>query len=115
MKLAIIGSRSFRNYELLKKVYDVFFARYTVTKIVSGGAQGADKLGAQLARELNIELLEFVPDWNKHGKKAGYLRNIDIVNNSDMLLAMWDGISTGTNHSITIAKEQRKPTLIWYI
>lgn len=115
MKLAIIGSRTFKNYDLLKQVYNVFFARYTVTTIVSGGARGADKLAAQLAQELNIELLEFVPDWNKHGNKAGYLRNIDIINNCDMLLAMWDGVSTGTNHSITIAKEQRKPTLIWYI
>jgi hypothetical protein len=110
MKLAIVGSRTFNNYELLKKEIDIFLIENDifVDLIISGGAKGADSLGEQYAKEYNIPTQIFYPDWDKYGKKAGYLRNIDIVKNSDIVIAFWDGSSPGTKSSIDLATKEKK-------
>lgn len=109
MKLAIIGSRSFNNYELLKIEVNKI---KNVTCVVSGGAYGADYLGKLYAKENNLEYIEFKPNWDEHGKKAGFLRNIDIINTSDIIIAFWDGLSSGTLHSINLAKKYNKKIII---
>lgn len=113
MKLAIIGSRSFDDYNLLKQICDKIHTKYVITEIVSGGAKGADLLGERFANEYAIKTNIFIPDWNRHGKSAGFIRNNDIVNHSDLVLAFWDGVSKGTNHSINIAKKTNKPIIIF--
>ena len=112
MKIAVIGSRGFNDYELLKYKLDKIHERKPITIIVSGGAKGADKLGEKWAKENNIETLIFYPDWNQYGKKAGFLRNEDIIKNSDAVVACWDGESRGTQHSIKLSKRFNKPCLI---
>lgn len=108
MKIAIVGSRNFNNYELLKDTILNKFDIFDITEIVSGGATGADLLGAQFAKEYSIKLTEFLPDWTTYGKSAGYIRNKDIVNHADVVIAFWDGKSKGTKHSIDIAKKENK-------
>lgn len=112
MIIAVVGSRGFDDYELLKYKLDKIHNRKPITKFVSGGAIGADKLGEQWTKENNIETLIFYPDWKKYGKKAGFLRNEDIIKNSDVVVAFWNGSSKGTKHSIDLAKKQKKPCLI---
>lgn len=118
MKLAIIGSRSFDDWNLADSTFRRFFCdengNPSVTEIVSGGAKGADRQGAELAKSYGVKLTEFIPDWEKHGKRAGFLRNEDIVKTVDMVLAFWDGVSKGTGNSLGIAKRLKKPTLIIY-
>jgi hypothetical protein len=119
MRLAIIGSREYEDYESLKNIMmDLFFGydynAYKVKEVISGGAIGADSLGAKWAKENKIKLTEFFPDWKSYGKQAGFIRNIEIVKNSDMVLALWNGLSKGTAHSLRIARDQKKPTLIIY-
>lgn len=101
MTYAIIGSRDFNDYDLLVNI----LSNFQITKIVSGGARGADSLARRYANENNIELQEFLPDWNKYGKKAGFIRNKDIVINADYVIAFWDCLSKGTLSSINIAKQ----------
>lgn len=104
MKLAIVGSRGFSNYELLKET----LKKYNIDVIVSGGAEGADSLAEKYALDNNIPLIIFLPDWKQKGKKAGFLRNIKIVEACDGLIAFWDGESRGTKHSIDLAKKNYK-------
>lgn len=108
MRYAIIGSRTFCDYEKLKEVLD----KHYISQIVSGGAKGADTLGARYANEKNIPLIEFIPNWNKYGKRAGMMRNKDIINTSDVVIAFWDNISPGTKNSIEYAKKLGKKTII---
>jgi len=110
MKLAIIGGRSFDDYELVCETLEEYKER--VTLVISGGAKGADTLGEKWANDNNIETLIFKPDWKKYGKKAGHLRNTDIIENCDMCVAFWDGISTGTYDSIKKTKKYNKELLI---
>lgn len=108
MKVGIIGSRTFNDYDLMVES----LKGLKITTIVSGGACGADKLAEQYAKEKNIPTKIFLPDWDKHGKSAGFLRNTDIVNESEIIIAFWDGSSKGTADSIKKAKELNKTTII---
>jgi len=108
MNLAIIGSRDFNNYDLLKQTILSLININDVNSIVSGGANGADKLAEKFAEEFGLQKIIFKPDWNKFGKSAGIIRNSDIVKNSDMVIAFWDGNSKGTKKSIDISKKLGK-------
>jgi len=106
MKLAIIGSRTFNDYSLLKEKLDPYVSK--ITHVISGGAKGADSLGEKWAIENNIETIIFYADWNKHGKKAGFIRNEDIIKNCDKCVAFWDGESKGTAHSLSLCEKYNK-------
>ena len=112
MNYAIIGSRTFQNYELLKIVCDKLVL--STDTIISGAARGADILGKQYAIERNLNYIEFPADWTKHGKRAGFIRNKDIIDNSHFVIAFWDGVSNGTKDSLNLAKLNKIPTLIVY-
>jgi len=123
VKIAIVGSRDFNNYELLKKtITDFLFTNRTDEEfyemsykdhtIVSGGAKGADMLAERFADEFELEKIIFKPDWDLYGKSAGFKRNKDIIRNADVVFAFWDGKSKGTQHSINLAKEMDKELYI---
>ncbi len=106
-KLAIIGSRGFDCYGTLSiQLRDI---KDKVSLVVSGGAKGADSLGEQWANENNIPTKIFKPDWDKYGKRAGYVRNKDIISECDACIAFWDGESKGTQHSFKLCEELNKP------
>lgn len=107
MKLIIAGSRAFNDYELLKRETILFIRSETTNPptIISGTANGADKLGERFATQFNLDVLRFVPDWDKFGKRAGYLRNEEMAKNATHCIVFWDGISKGTAHMIDIARK----------
>ena len=102
-KLIIAGSRDFDNYELLKQTVIPYLN--DIAEIISGTARGADTLGEQFAKEFNIPIRQFPADWSTHGKKAGYLRNVQMAKNATACIVFWDGKSRGTQHMINIAKQ----------
>lgn len=113
MNVAIVGSRTFDNYQKLKTELDNLQVKCPINKIISGGARGADSLAARYANANQITLLEYIPDWKTHGRKAGILRNYDIVREADMVIAFWDGISKGTKHSIGLGQRLHKDVIIY--
>lgn len=114
LRIIIAGSRDFNDYELLKKSVIEIITKKTMlpdlTRIVSGGARGADTLGERFANEMGLEISRFIPDWDGLGKRAGYVRNAEMAkfavedDNDGMLIAFWDGKSKGTKHMIDLAK-----------
>jgi hypothetical protein len=104
MKVIIAGGRTFNDYELLRSKVDYFLSNQTEIEIVSGTANGADKLGERYAAERCYLVKRFIPDWNFYGKKAGYIRNEDMAKYADALICFWDGKSRGSKHMIDIAK-----------
>lgn len=113
MNIAVVGSRVFNNYEFLKTRLMLHFT--DGDKVVSGGARGADRLSERFAKEFNYETIIYKPLWDIHGKRAGYLRNEDIVNKSDLVIAFWDGKSKGTKHTIDLTTKDNKPLIIYTI
>ncbi len=106
MKLAIIGSRTFNDYDVLCDSLELMIN--TTTLVVSGAARGADSMGERWAKDNGIKTLIFPAEWDKYGKRAGYIRNEDIIKNCDICIAFWDGISKGTMHSISLCKKYNK-------
>lgn len=115
MKIAIAGSRTFANYEVMcafieRSLSDVEFN--SIEAVVSGGARGADTLAEQYARENGLELIVFPAEWKRHGRKAGPLRNVKIIQECDLCFAFWNGQSRGTEHDISLCKRMGKPCYI---
>jgi predicted Rossmann fold nucleotide-binding protein DprA/Smf involved in DNA uptake len=114
MKYAVIGSRSVTDYELVEKILLTHIKPNDI--IVSGGATGADSLGAKFAHKhcKNLPTI-FKPNWKKYGKSAGYKRNVLIINECDSVIAFHDGKSKGTLHSIKLAKKQCKTIHLYLV
>lgn len=107
MKVAIIGSRGLEKIEIEKYLPD------SVTEIVSGGAKGVDTIAKEYALKNNIKLTEFKPDYKRYSKGAPLKRNLQIIEYSDMVIAIWDGKSRGTKFVIeNCPKEKLKLFLI---
>lgn len=106
MKVIIAGGRDFSNYEFLKMKCDAILYGKPSVEIVSGTANGADKLGERYSIEKGYKLTKFPAQWEKFGKSAGYKRNQQMADYADTLIAFWNGRSRGTKHMIDIAKSQ---------
>lgn len=108
MNLIVAGGRDFTNYRLLKEKLDFLLSntdKEEVT-ILCGKAKGADSLGERYANENNIDVWEYLANWEKHGKSAGYLRNSDMADAGTHLVAFHNGISRGTKHMIDLATKK---------
>ncbi|MDO1451079.1 DUF2493 domain-containing protein [Rhodocytophaga aerolata] len=102
MKTAVIGSRSFTNYTIVEDTLD----GYDLPLIISGGAIGADSLAERYAEEKGIPTLIFKPDYEKYGKSAPILRNKEIIDAAERVIAFWDGKSRGTAYTIKYALQK---------
>ena len=113
MKIGITGSRKFTDYKLLCSTLN----KLTPTEIIAGGAMGADTLAEQYADERNLPKNIFLPKFKinkaiKYHPRYYHMRNRDIVDAADMVLAFWDGKSKGTKSTIDYARETGKPIKI---
>ena len=82
------------------------------TKIRHGGARGVDRYAGIYARALGFEEQVFKADWFGRGKRAGILRNLEMLDapiRPRYVIAFWDGKSTGTKHTIDAAHERSIP------
>lgn len=108
-RIAVVGSRDFANFRLLVETMAEYLA--TAEALISGGADGADKLGARWARKNGIGTEIFEPD-HKRYKHAYHHRNRLIVEACDLLVAFWNGHSSGTAHTIGYARKLGKPVRV---
>lgn len=107
MIVAIIGSR-----DLWVEDFEKYLPE-GVEEIVSGGARGIDTAARKYAQEKGIKLTEFFPDYASHGNRAPLLRNLEIIDYCDMVLAFWDGQSRGTKFVIENCRKKGKPCKIF--
>ena len=113
----VAGSRSFNDLSLMYNKLDYYLQKQDKVLIVHGGANGADKYAAMYAKDRNIETKVFLPDWNKHGKKAGILRNIEMFEYASKFqnrgcVVFWDGKSKGTKNDIELSEKYNVPLRI---
>lgn len=114
MKTIIAGSRGIgltrdgrqsRNTKYLRHLLEQL--NFKITCVVSGTAKGVDTLGEVWAKEENIPIERYPADWDQHGKAAGHIRNSQMANNAEALVAVWDGVSRGTKNMIDTARLKR--------
>ncbi|WP_303034431.1 hypothetical protein [uncultured Duncaniella sp.] len=103
MRLAIVGSR------ICPPVDIASYISVNPDTIVSGGATGADSFAKEYAVNNNIPIVEYLPEYWKYGRRAPIIRNIQIVENCDSILAFWNGFSRGTKFTIEYAAKKGVP------
>lgn len=113
IRVCIAGTRTFNDYSLMKTIITNAFFDISRLHIISGHAKGADELGERFANENNLLLDIYPADWKTHGKAAGHIRNAEMAQVSDCLVAFWDGESRGTKNMIKNMKKLKKPVLIY--
>ncbi len=107
MKVAVIGSRGLFIQDLGK------YLPADTTEIVSGGARGVDTSAKEYALSHGLRYTEFLPEYDKYGKGAPLKRNELIVENADLVMAFWDGLSHGTAYVIDYCHRVGKPVRIF--
>jgi hypothetical protein len=113
MKTIIAGSREIQDYASVLSAIES--SQFAISEVVCGMARGVDSLGMRWAIENKKPYKAFPADWNGLGKKAGYLRNVDMANYAEALIAVWDGKSRGTNHMIDIARAKSLKVFIYEV
>lgn len=108
MKVIIAGGRDFKDYKMLVERCEAILTNQKREQlvIVTGKAKGADLLGEKYADQHNLLVKEFPADWEAHGKSAGPIRNNEMADYADALIAFWDQKSKGTKHMIETAKKK---------
>jgi len=112
MRTVIAGSRSVMEsdvYEVLRHCPWV----NEISCVISGTARGADRAGERWAKEHNLEVMRYPAEWELYGRGAGPRRNREMAENADALVAVWNGISRGTESMIRHALRLGLRTLIY--
>ena len=109
MKIAVIGSRG-----LIVRDLENYLPKET-TEIVSGGARGVDTSARYYAQNKGLKLTEFLPDYDKYGKIAPLMRNLEIIDYADEVYAFWDGVSRGTKYVIENCRRKKKKVHVFML
>jgi len=102
MKVIIAGSRNIVDPRVLELA--IAESEFDITEVVSGCARGADTLGAEWGEAHGVPVKMMPAQWDRYGKSAGYKRNVEMGQYADGLIALWDGVSRGTEHMIGYAR-----------
>jgi hypothetical protein len=113
MRVVIAGSRSITSYLVVASCIER--SGFQVTTVVSGTARGVDLLGEGWAALHGVPIVRYPADWETYGKSAGYRRNIQMAENADAVIVIWDGQSKGSMHMAQIAKERRIPLKVFKV
>jgi hypothetical protein len=111
-RIAIVGSRTFPTRRARELAFAFVAASATDASVCSGGAIGPDTEGRRAAQFYRREFYAHLPDWETYGKSAGFRRNVMIEADSDECIALWDGKSRGTKHTIDLFTRSKKPVVI---
>ena len=104
MKVIIAGSRGLEAPENeWWIIHAVIESGFPVTEVVCGEARGVDVAGKQWAHKAGVLVKSFPANWNLYGPGAGAIRNAEMANYADALIAVWDGVSPGTKNMIDLA------------
>ena len=101
MRTIIAGGRNITDQQWVDLA--VQQSKFEITEVVSGTARGADTLGEEWAARNNVPVKRFPAEWDRLGKKAGFVRNHKMVTYADALILVWDGHSSGSGHTLAIA------------
>ena len=108
--VAIIGSR---NWTYLQAINDYIHQLPRDTVVISGGAEGVDKVAIGAAIALKMKTIVIPAQWETWGKQTGHMRNRHIVHYADRIVAFWDGKSKGTALTIDIANNNYVPVKVY--
>lgn len=104
MRLLICGGRDFKDVDFMVEHLESLHRARPVSTVIVGRARGADSIGEAWAEERGIPVDTYPAQWNKHGRRAGPIRNQQMLDEGkpDLVMAFPGG--TGTAHMVKIAE-----------
>ena len=110
MKVVICGSRDLENYQLVEEA--VSRSGFSISTVLSGGSRGVDRLGITFACNHHHLVQVYMPEWERLGKRASAVRNREMVEAAEAVIAVWDGKSCGTCNMIELASNHSLPCFV---
>lgn len=108
MKVIIAGSRTCDDKKIIWGALDN--SKFEITELISGGAIGVDRIGEDWAKSKKIPVTIYRPHYGvENPRYAPLLRNTDMAQNGDALIAIWKNKTRGTAHMIQCMKDLGKP------
>lgn len=111
MRLLVCGGRDFSDQAFVYESLDLVHARRPVVLLIHGGARGADTLAGEWAAALGVSVQVFPADWSRFGRRAGFLRNQQMLveGHPDGVIAFPGG--AGTRMMVQLAQAAGVP--VW--
>lgn len=102
MRILVCGGRDFANEALVEKTLFDYAGMDTV--IIQGEAKGADSIAKMWAYDHDIPVESYPANWDKYGKRAGFIRNHQMLKegNPNLVIAFPGG--KGTQMMVMLAK-----------
>jgi hypothetical protein len=114
MRVVIFGSRDLLDPQDVEDA--IWSSGYLITEVVSGCARGVDFNGQQFARRHNLPVMQMPAQWRDadgvYNPSAGMQRNVEMARYADAGIAVWDGVSPGTKHMISVLHRMKKPVFV---
>ena len=109
VRVLVCGGRDFNDASMVREILDQVHEDLNISCIIEGGARGADRLAGAWALVSGIDREVYHADWNRYGRRAGYLRNVRMANEGkpDLIVAFPGGKGTAMMESI--AKDRSIP------
>lgn len=110
MNVIVAGPRTFTDYKLLEGTLDHYTSKLDKKKltIIHGGAPGADRLTSDWCFKRMVKCKIFHPDWEKHKKATGPIRNSEMLREGAQALIAFQpkkGTTPGTQDMIKQARK----------
>lgn len=104
----VSGSRTWTDRDTIQRAFEAWWSAPYGGRpgthpvcLIHGGARGADRLAAEAASLIGWHEIAVPADWTKHSKRAGFLRNIEMLEADPAhVFIFWDGESRGTKQVI---------------
>lgn len=96
MRVLVCGGRDWRDRAFVYRVLDSLHADRCFTRVITGGALGADLFGKHWAEDRRIDTDTFQADWRAYGPAAGPMRNQRMldIGNPELVVAFPGGRGT---------------------
>jgi len=117
MRIAFIGSRDFKNKDIIRRQIKRMIELYgDDLHVVSGRCPtGADEIADKISTELEVDFTGYPAKWSKYGKPAGPRRNTKVVKDVTSVFAFYTDRSNsrGTTDTVTKARIKGMPVFEW--
>lgn len=109
MKIIVAGSKY---YNSKKKIYSTIEgAGFDITEIVTGGADGVERMAEWWAKENDVPLKIFTEGVMDY-KNQVYTRYDCMADYAEGLIAIWKNKSKDTEYIIKLMKKMKKPIVV---
>ena len=95
-RILVCGGRDYRDAKRLYAELDALRESIEITQIIEGEAPGADTLARQWGESRGIPVRKFPADWRRYGKRAGFMRNSQMLREGKphLVVAFPGGVGT---------------------